>query len=292
MKHENLQVDEACDFPICSTCSKQLQNFHKFFKMVTQSLETLSSAMVKTEEFIEVVVPEPEKAPKKRRQTAKLPKDANRLSAGPFVCDLCQKNFKLYETLKGHILNFHLKIFDFVCNVCGMGLNNAVTLKKHILYRHEKTERDKCTVCGRLVKNLAEHMNSRHDPRSSLICSVCGRTFVNKKSHADHVRRKHGAARHRYKCTVCGKGYKGKVALKEHMQTHLGGGYLYSCEFCAYQANYKRNLRAHVKKHHNKEWVQQRLEYVSSIYDLNMLPTNSNNPAILLPTDSVNFETK
>lgn len=66
------------------------------------------------------------------------------------------------------------------------------------------------------------------------------------------------------------------------MQTHLGG-FLYSCEFCSYQVNYKRNLRAHVKKQHTEEWIKQRHEYLSSIYDLNMLHERKDKPATALP---------
>lgn len=79
---------------------------------------------------------------------------------------------------------------------------------------------DGCFTCGlacisrsRNKNSLREHMRTRHIQKPEA-CSICGKISANKKALMKHKRFHFAAAREKYKCQVCGHGFRDSTKLK------------------------------------------------------------------------------
>lgn len=285
--------------------------------MVKSSLTVLTSLEVKKEEEAEtkptegtsprskepesepedwtdmvLVKTEMETADEEPQQEAKKPAVKKPVAARgkykmtPHTCDLCQRVFPSYNRMKQHIEVSHLKV-RLPCERCGRQLIGRDALKVHIKFVHEKKDqKEKCDQCGRLVKNMTVHKRTNHDPTNTRVCSICGRSFVNRIVYNAHLRRVHGPPR--YQCQFCNKLFKQKKSLDQHTAAHTGK-VLNQCKLCDFQTNYRHNFVIHMKKNHEREYLEERREFIEKHYDLASMKTN--HPAYLLPNlgDSKNF---
>ncbi|RLU14950.1 hypothetical protein DMN91_012837 [Ooceraea biroi] len=54
----------------------------------------------------------------------------------------------------------------------------------------------------------------------------------------------------RYKCSKCGKSYRWKHHLVEHVKASCGQNKAECCPYCSYKSNRKWNLKSHMKRIH------------------------------------------
>ena len=108
----------------------------------------------------------------------------------PFVCLVCNKEFKALSYLKRHAI-IHSSA-ACVCKICG----------------HR---------CSRKV-NLEEHMRI-HTGEMGYVCQDCGRSFRHGGAFRTH-RFLHTGERP-YECDVCGNKFRQPTALKKHKKKHL-----------------------------------------------------------------------
>uniref|UniRef100_A0A672IAA5 Zinc finger E-box-binding homeobox 2-like n=1 Tax=Salarias fasciatus TaxID=181472 RepID=A0A672IAA5_SALFA len=93
------------------------------------------------------------------------------------------------------------------CPYCQRGYKRLSSLKEHIMYRHQKNEGSfSCTFCSHTFTNrvqLERHMTRHQPPNHQLLLSD-------------------PAGNRKFKCNECGKAFKYKHHLKEHLRIHSG----------------------------------------------------------------------
>ena len=102
-----------------------------------------------------------------------------------FLCELCNKKFGLYKSLRNHFRHFHLG-FGHKCQHCQKSFTSIQTLKVHVNSVHLKINKYKCDICDyrcNQISNLKQHQRNRHYQRlekgsnSELQCVECGKSF-------------------------------------------------------------------------------------------------------------------
>ncbi|CAL8370929.1 unnamed protein product [Arctogadus glacialis] len=117
------------------------------------------------------------------------------------------------------------------CPYCDRGYKRLTSLKEHIKYRHEKNEESvPCPLCSdtfthraQLERHMATHKPSRDQPQ-----------LMNE-----------GAGNRKFKCTECGKAFKYKHHLKEHLRIHSGEK-PYECSNCKKRFSHSGSYSSHI----------------------------------------------
>lgn len=123
------------------------------------------------------------------------------------------------------------------CPYCARGYKRCSSLKEHIKYRHEKTEQSfSCPDCNYSFgyrAQLERHMTVHRSGRDQVLPSYptgggggAGGGWVKvMEGHDLSLRQRHAApsgGNRKFKCTECGKAFKYKHHLKEHLRIHSG----------------------------------------------------------------------
>ncbi|CAJ1078514.1 zinc finger E-box-binding homeobox 2a [Xyrichtys novacula] len=117
------------------------------------------------------------------------------------------------------------------CPYCDRGYKRLTSLKEHIKYRHEKNEASfSCPLCADTFSHRAQlerHMTAHKPPREQtpLLSEVAG----NRK----------------FKCSECGKAFKYKHHLKEHLRIHSGEK-PYECSNCKKRFSHSGSYSSHI----------------------------------------------
>ena len=135
-------------------------------------------------------------------------------------CDSCEQTFSSKEGAKSHFRIVHLKE-KFKCDICGKDYVTRNFLRKHISSVHYRA-RYKCDQCDQdfsFEKSLHDHILVRHKGiRKEYKCPQCNKSFSESRSLARHRRIEHEGIR--FQCGECGKEYRQKDNLLDHIRTH------------------------------------------------------------------------
>ncbi|XP_074514128.1 zinc finger E-box-binding homeobox 2a isoform X1 [Sebastes fasciatus] len=118
------------------------------------------------------------------------------------------------------------------CPYCDRGYKRLTSLKEHIKYRHERNEESfACPLCAdtfghrtQLERHMTTHKPSRDQPPPPL---------------------SEGAANRKFKCSECGKAFKYKHHLKEHLRIHSGEK-PYECSNCKKRFSHSGSYSSHI----------------------------------------------
>ncbi|XP_030613379.1 zinc finger E-box-binding homeobox 2a isoform X2 [Archocentrus centrarchus] len=117
------------------------------------------------------------------------------------------------------------------CPYCDRGYKRLTSLKEHIKYRHEKNEESfPCPLCAETFSHRAQldrHMTTHKPVRDQPPLLT------------------EGAGNRKFKCSECGKAFKYKHHLKEHLRIHSGEK-PYECSNCKKRFSHSGSYSSHI----------------------------------------------
>ncbi|XP_071489919.1 zinc finger E-box-binding homeobox 1-like isoform X1 [Diadema antillarum] len=133
------------------------------------------------------------------------------------------------------------------CPYCERSYKRWTSLKEHIKYRHEKTFNNfscpECNYCFAYKSQLERHM-ATHMPGRNQVCEICNKAFVNIYRLQRHMLT-HTTGNRKFKCSECGKAFKYKHHLKEHLRIHSGEK-PYECPTCLKRFSHSGSYSSHI----------------------------------------------
>jgi len=172
----------------------------------------------------------------------------------PFVCDVCQQSFNHPSHFKRHMLQHKEK--TIACHHCPKMFSDQKLLNHHLKYIDQTFT---CSVCGNdyaRIENLRAHQR-KHTGETPYSCSHCEDKFNMSYKLKEHINTKHlNVPKQMFVCEVCGKEYKKKIHMNEHLKSHSGEGRK-NCEICSQtfrtNSTYKQHKKIHDKINECKE---------------------------------------
>ena len=184
-----------------------------------------------------------------------------------FVCSQCGEAFKNDACLNFHMRKKHPETasqnFPFSCNVCGCHFKTSIYLYTHTKLVHEEDE-VLCNICGESCKNkyvLKRHIARRHNSQT---CLECGRQFKDKSTLSQHMKFAHLNIIE-YPCPSCDKQFIDKKGLRRHILSVHDKIKPYYCEVCGFQSARSDNLNLHRRKSHQIETSFSKSDYIKFV---------------------------
>ncbi|XP_063590853.1 zinc finger protein 26-like [Penaeus indicus] len=148
---------------------------------------------------------------------------------GPYRCDHCKLNFKLYSIFTKHMQSHKSSLgsHSFPCKLCGKLLSSNVNLKRHMMIHSGKPFT--CKECGKSYTGrylLREHLIVEH-----------GKTIPESQTTSE------------FQCEACMRYMSSKMTLEYHQAVPQ------SCPHCEATWPCKRSLRDHILKIHDEAKV-------------------------------------
>ncbi|OXA45157.1 zinc finger protein 160 [Folsomia candida] len=171
-----------------------------------------------------------------------------------FKCSTCCKTFNFKSNLTKHVVT-HDTNAQVKRKMCGKISKNSVTLYRHMERLHTTRNRPRCDTCHRVFSNLAtlrRHTEAVHNTseRPRLPCGFpsCDKTFLSKYHVSRHEKTEHAENPVRFRCTPCGKEFKIKAHLGQHIPTHTKEK-PYNCATCGKSFSHKATMKFHEEMH-------------------------------------------
>ncbi|XP_053606530.1 zinc finger protein ZFP2-like isoform X2 [Plodia interpunctella] len=163
-----------------------------------------------------------------------------------YVCQICDKVFRLKESLSSH-LDVHIhKYGSFKCLYCTESFSDQEQLVFHKKTKHLSSTPLDCHICDEHFKTqlqLAQHIKE-HLKLKGFICQYCGKEYKELSSMRRHVQVSHGGRR--VQCPICNKKLKGH--LSEHMRVHEKRR-PHECPECGQRFTQSTQLNVHRRAH-------------------------------------------
>ena len=183
----------------------------------------------------------------KHHQRAHL-KDVDDL---PYKCDQCDKSFIIKSILSIHVQETHKEKIRKCCEICGASVRSNTDLKLHMRRRHTGEMPFKCEYCdfrGVNISSVKRHTRLKHETHLLTFhcCDICGKQFKTKANLKEHIPT-HSDKR-TFLCKICGKCLKNDCSYRRHMVcVH---GIKFTCELCGKDYSAMIGLKVHQRNVH------------------------------------------
>lgn len=179
---------------------------------------------------------------------------------GDIICKLCAKVFPTFDELSQHQIECQLKkqknvwgpsFKTFECDICNTVLKSKDGIRQHMRIVHIKIgKRFKCDQCGLAFyarSDVKMHHKIVHLKIRDFICAECGKSFKQKYHLKNHMYSHAG----KLKCLHenCDKYFASPFSRKKHMELHgkttTAQENRVKCELCGLSFATKFTLRNH-----------------------------------------------
>ena len=167
----------------------------------------------------------------------------------PLKCTICEKEFRMKQSLKAHVKTQHTKDNIYNCELCGKTFNYGRGLLKHLSRYHGNETGFKCGECNDVFSTEMGLKIHSANPCFKHVCTYCAKIFkwkgnlnVHIQTHQDPEERKC------LLCNDCGKSFNSQLVLEEHKRAHLNLKE-FKCSVCDKAFNRKSGLWLHKKTH-------------------------------------------
>ncbi|XP_069132931.1 zinc finger protein 37-like isoform X25 [Argopecten irradians] len=139
-----------------------------------------------------------------------------------FPCDICKIVYSCAEDFKTHQKFYHGNDpQEITCEICHTIYAESFEQRSHMIHVHGLEFKHFCFECGRGFRSYPSFNNhNRLFHRRGLqcpICPICRKIYPFQHFLDNHIK-KHSEVRS-FSCTRCGKSYKHKQTLREHLCT-------------------------------------------------------------------------
>ncbi|XP_026292270.1 zinc finger protein 420 isoform X1 [Frankliniella occidentalis] len=173
-------------------------------------------------------------------------------------CKTCGETFSTRSKLSVHLWTHALKpsLKTFKCHICGKGFGTKSSVMEHRLKHteEEKSRAFKCVICSMAFGNntlLGKHRltHTQEELARPFKCTFCGKAFA--RNHTLQIHYLSHSNQKNHICNQCGKGFKMRNSLIQHMRTHQDPSVLpsYPCSLCGKNFKVKSRLRDHLRLH-------------------------------------------
>nr|CAD7569566.1 unnamed protein product [Timema californicum] len=159
-----------------------------------------------------------------------------------FLCEVCSRGFKLWESFHIHRLRDHEKLQEsglwfqgsdgiYECELCPDTFEQKKQLLGHIKLEHLK-KKFECDECGKVLSHISGLIIHRrqHTGEKPYTCDVCGKSF--RQSAGMYTHRRTHTKEHPYCCEICGQGFNVKGDLDNHRRSKHTKERPFKCPVC------------------------------------------------------------
>ena len=166
------------------------------------------------------------------------------------ICSVCSKSFPFLPSLLSHVRIDHFNFHPYTCQKCPKEFDTLTRLNSHIKSVHATElkfvcEFPNCDAKYTTSSSLYFHKKTTHS-EACFVCEECGKTFKLKTKLNEHVKDKHGNNQV-FVCDICGKsGFNSLKSAKVHEKNHKQDPAICTIDGCGKVFGRKRLLKIHI----------------------------------------------
>lgn len=206
---------------------------------------------------------------KKRETIDKHIEDAKCKKVYKRLCPIlsCRVLFRNYNYFKAHMTTVHKDEFPFTCEECGKEFEQTTALNSHRNSHYKDTQHIQtdvlnsdtpmtCHICKERFRNnkeLRAHKDKEHEILRKFMCDICGKKYKRKENLKDHIFMAHerDPSKDFFPCPTCGKALASQRSLRFHLRFAHTDAKPCVCEICGYSTKQLGNLAFHMRNTHS-----------------------------------------